>query len=55
MISLSKDQPMATDENWLVHVAGEYQPDELVEVYNKNDPEQMAAYYALYIVTGEMP
>lgn len=55
MISLSKDQPMFNEENWLVHTAGEYLPDALVDVYNKDNPEQMAAYYALYIATGEMP
>lgn len=55
MITLTKDQPMFTDTDWLVVLEGSYQPDQLVEVYRSRDPEQIVAYYAQYIATREYP
>jgi hypothetical protein len=55
MIELSTDEPMFTDLNWLVTEGGSFQPDQLVEVYNKINPDQKVAWYASYIKSGEMP
>lgn len=55
MISLTSNQPMFTESEWLVSTGGDYQPDDLVEVYRASDPEQTIAYYAQFISNGEYP
>jgi hypothetical protein len=54
-IRLEKDQEMITDSNWSVKTSGDYEETDLVEVYNKENPDQKAAYYAIYIQTGTNP
>ena len=55
MITLEKDEICLMDPSLLVLVGGDYQENELVELYKKDNPEQVVSYYALYIKQGTYP
>ncbi len=55
MITFEKNQPMATDPDWVVVTGGNYEPTDLVPVYRLSDPEQVVAWYAQFILDGTYP
>lgn len=55
MVTLTTDQHLATDSDWLVVTGGNFNDDTLVECYRSSDPEQVVAYYAVFTLSGEYP
>jgi len=55
MITLEADQPVLLQPEFLVRVGGDYAPNELVEVYRVDDPDQICAFYAQFISEGTNP
>lgn len=55
MIILEKDEPCLTDSNLLVKQGGEFAESDLVELYYKNNEDNVVALHALYIKEGRFP
>lgn len=55
MISLDQEQPLFTDASYAVVASGDYAPDELVDCFRVNEPEQVVAFYAQFILDGTYP
>jgi hypothetical protein len=55
MITLEQGQPCFSDSQYVVIEGGEYAPTDLVKVGRVGHLDQVVAFYALFISTGEMP
>lgn len=55
MQSIAKDTVLYSEPQWAVLEGGEYAADALVPCYRIGDPTQQAAFYAIFITTGEYP
>ena len=55
MITFEKDEPSFSDANYRVATAGEYQPEDHVEIYSVFNPEGITTLPALFIKEGIYP
>ena len=55
LLTLKTGQLLFSDPCWAVKTGGNYDPDELVEVYRLSDPVQVVAFYAQFIAEGTYP